>query len=67
MMLGGHVDYDIKEDHQGAVIDAVRLPDDKSRIKFTRPLYPYPLQYRYKGSGDPDDYRNFAPFDPTSE
>ena len=37
------------------------VPD---RYEFTRPHYPYPLQARYKGSGDPDDYRSFEAFDP---
>lgn len=32
--------------------------------RFTRPHYPYPLQARYKGSGDPNDYRSFEPVDP---
>ena len=31
---------------------------------FTRPHYPYPLQARYKGSGDPNDYRSFEPVEP---
>ena len=37
------------------------VPD---RYEFTRPHYPYPLQARYRGSGDPDDYRSFEAFDP---
>ena len=35
-----------------------------ARYEFTRPHYPYPLQARYKGSGDPNDYRNFEPAEP---
>ena len=31
---------------------------------FARPHYPYPLQARYKGSGDPNDYRSFEPVEP---
>lgn len=30
-------------------------------VTFTRPLYPYPLEARYGGRGDPDDHRSFAP------
>ncbi|SLJ91240.1 tannase/feruloyl esterase family alpha/beta hydrolase [Novosphingobium mathurense] len=30
-------------------------------VTFTRPLYPYPLEARYRGRGDPHDYRSFAP------
>ena len=37
------------------------VPD---RYDFTRPHYPYPLQARYKGSGDPNDYRSFEPVEP---
>jgi Tannase and feruloyl esterase len=32
-------------------------------VSFTRPLYPYPAYARFKGKGDPDDARNFAPVD----
>lgn len=35
-----------------------------AKAKFTRPLYPHPLQARYKGSGDPNDYRSFEPVEP---
>ena len=35
-----------------------------NRYEFTRPHYPYPLQARYKGSGDPNDYRSFEPVEP---
>jgi hypothetical protein len=28
---------------------------------FTRPVYPYPLHARYKGTGDPNDAANFVP------
>ena len=37
------------------------VPD---RYAFTRPHYPYPLQARYQGSGDPNDYRSFEPVEP---
>jgi feruloyl esterase len=33
----------------------------RKRKTMTRPLYPYPLQARYKGSGDPNDYKSFVP------
>ena len=44
--------------------DFMREPADPARVKFTRPLYPYPVWAKYKGSGDPKDYRNFKPIDP---
>ena len=31
---------------------------------YSRPHYPYPIQARYKGKGDPDDAASFAPWDP---
>jgi Tannase and feruloyl esterase len=34
---------------------------DPSKTLFTRPLYPYPLQARYKGRGDPNKADNFRP------
>jgi feruloyl esterase len=40
-------------------VDMVREPADASRIKFTRPLYPYPQRAKYEGSGDPNDWRSF--------
>ncbi|SLK08748.1 tannase/feruloyl esterase family alpha/beta hydrolase [Novosphingobium mathurense] len=55
MMIAGHVEGD----SQG---DFITLPHDRSRVKFTRPLYPYPLQARYKGRGDPNDYRSFVSY-----
>jgi feruloyl esterase len=34
------------------------------QIAFSRPLYPFPLQARYKGRGDPNDAASFAPAPP---
>ena len=33
-------------------------------ISFTRPIYPYPLSAKYKGSGNPDDAANFISVEP---
>ncbi len=44
--------------------DFMREPADPARVKFTRPLYPYPLWAKYKGGGDPQDYRSFEPSAP---
>ena len=30
-------------------------------VAFTRPIYPYPVQARYRGRGDPDDAASFEP------
>jgi feruloyl esterase len=37
---------------------------DPSAIQFTRPLYPYPLRAKYKGTGDPNDAANFVSVNP---
>ena len=33
-------------------------------LVFTRPIYVYPLQARYRGKGDPAQWQSFAPWDP---
>jgi hypothetical protein len=48
-------------DHPASGIDLLREPADPAAIKFTRPLYPYPAWAKYRGSGDPNDYRSFKP------
>ncbi len=35
--------------------------DAAGKVVRTRPIYPYPQTARYKGTGDPDEARNFAP------
>ena len=55
MMIGYHAEG------MNPVEANVSVPD---RYDFSRPHYPYPLQARYRGSGDPDDYRSFEAFDP---
>ena len=75
-MIGAHVDSDYllqhSEDDGSSLRDriwfsAVKLPiplDADAPVTFTRPIYPYPLLARYKGSGDPNDAQNFGPVDP---
>jgi feruloyl esterase len=46
---------------------SLQYPLDPSiPIAFTRPLYPYPLYARYKGTGDPNNALNFGAIDPQS-
>ena len=33
----------------------------KAHVTFTRPVYPYPIRAKYKGSGDSNDAVNFGP------
>jgi hypothetical protein len=37
------------------------------RIKFTRPVFPYPIQAKYKGNGDPNNADNFVPVERKSD
>jgi feruloyl esterase len=60
MVIGAHAEGD-------KTADFIRLPTDLASSKFTRPHYPYPLRYKYKGTGDPNDYRNFISVEPTHE
>jgi Tannase and feruloyl esterase len=55
MMLSAHVKTGT---------DVINWPADSASIAFTRPAYPYPLQAKYKGSGDPNKAENFAPAKP---
>jgi|ERR1700728_2628449 len=55
VMVGAHV-----EGLTRAQDFMLKFPLDKSiRVTYTRPLYPYPLRYKYKGNGDPTDAGNF--------
>jgi hypothetical protein len=39
-----------------------KMPLDPSTpVAFTRPVYPYPLHAKYKGTDDPNDAANFVP------
>lgn len=42
----------------------ITFPVPPENIAFTRPVYPYPLQATYKGSGDVNDGANFQPKSP---
>jgi Tannase and feruloyl esterase len=52
MMISAHVKADV---------DPVNWPSDPASIGFTRPVYPYPLQAKYKGTGDPNKAESFGP------
>jgi len=60
MMVGAHVNSESRRDF-------LSLPVKLSKDQFTRPHFPYPLQARYKGTGDPNDYRSFEPVEPAVE
>ena len=76
VMIGAHVDTSYlvrRSEDQGASErdkvwwEAFKLAfplDPEIPVNFTRPLYPYPMFAKYKGSGDPNDARNFSPVTP---
>ena len=42
----------------------LKIPLDPAiPVAFTRPIYPYPLLAKYRGTGDPNDAANFVPSD----
>jgi Tannase and feruloyl esterase len=77
VMIGAHVDkrYLLEHSDQGTSADeriwwaAFKLAfplDPEIPVMFTRPLFPYPQFARYKGTGNPNDARNFAPMTPAA-
>lgn len=54
VMLGAHVEEPVS----GFPLS------QNDHILFTRPVFPYPLQAKYKGSGDPNDASSFRPAEP---
>ena len=55
MMIGYHAD---------GVSSVEANTEVPKAYDFSRPHYPYPLWAKYKGTGDPDDYRSFEPAGP---
>ena len=49
------------EAERAAIASNTAVPE---KYTFSRPHYPYPVWARYKGSGDPNDYRSFEPVYP---
>jgi len=61
VMIGAHVG------DLGIDAPLLKTPlDPATPVAFTRPVYPYPLHAKYKGTGDPNDAANFAPVEDTS-
>ncbi|MGC2402144.1 MAG: tannase/feruloyl esterase family alpha/beta hydrolase [Acidobacteriaceae bacterium] len=54
VMIGAHLSGSSRAPH--------KMPlDPATPVTFTRPVYPYPLHAKYKGSGDHNDAANFEP------
>jgi Tannase and feruloyl esterase len=57
----------VEKDHAPDAMIGKHLDEERNdpkNIKFTRPVYPYPLRARYRGSGDPNDAASFVPESP---
>lgn len=54
VMIGSHV-------ADSAAHSLTSPLNGKAHVTFTRPVYPYPIRAKYKGSGDPNDAANFEP------
>jgi feruloyl esterase len=55
-LIGAHL--------QGEPPENLRFPLDPKEIAFSRPVYPYPIQTRYLGRGDPNAAESFGPGTP---
>lgn len=67
-ILSGHLkNISTTEGHLlGAPYPYREFPADASKLSFTRPLYPYPLYPKFKGTGDPNRGENFRSIAPSS-
>jgi hypothetical protein len=62
MIIGVHVQDNYMAAHAQ---DSLSLPLDPSvPIAYARPVYPYPLNAKYKGRGDPNKAESFGPVGP---
>ena len=67
-MIGAHLDRDqfLKTQENGPDLWAKweEFRTDPHNIKFTRPVYPYPMRAEYMGHGDANDAANFKSVNP---
>jgi feruloyl esterase len=65
MMIGYHPDNESRDrNYDNSMKANTSVPE---KYKFSRPHYPYPQWAKYRGKGDPNDYRNFEAVDPESQ
>ena len=62
----GEVDAIVRWVEEGRAPDEIRAErrDKDGKLLRSRPLYPYPLVAKYKGSGSTDDAASFGPASP---
>jgi feruloyl esterase len=67
-MIGTHVDegqfFKTQENGPDLWAKWEEFRTDPHNIKFTRPVYPYPMRAKYTGHGDPNDAVNFRAVEP---
>jgi len=54
----------VEHDHAPERVEWTHTPLDRAKLRFTRPVYPYPRRAMYIGSGIPEDAANFRPVEP---
>lgn len=59
-IVGAHLD----NVNHGASRQIIFPLDASAPVRFTRPVYPYPIRAKYKGRGDTNDAASFAPVSP---
>jgi feruloyl esterase len=69
VMIGSHLDMDeFRHAHPSSepnfAAEFEQFRNDPHNVKFTRPMYPYPVRARYQGNGDPNKAASFAPVNP---
>lgn len=67
-IIGVHIrSSDLNVDDEGDSRELERrstFPVDPRHIEFSRPIYPYPIETKYKGHGEPKDASSFGPVQP---
>lgn len=61
------VGYNVEFKDSELVPHWLKFPLDPTKIKFSRPLYPYPTLAKYLGHGDPKYANSFGPVEPQQE
>ena len=64
MLLGAHIKEPSDGDYTSYAPIMRKFPVSAADRTFTRPLFPFPLIAKYRGSGDPDDAANYRAVEP---
>jgi feruloyl esterase len=61
-LLSSHLRLDKPNDFMQLM--TLKFPLDPVQVEFSRPVYPYPILAKYKGTGDPNKAESFGPSEP---